>query len=96
MQEYAVESIDLPLTTEERKELANCGLEGIENLGKANCIKFDANKQKQTARRSIPSIANLEELKVSFVSWLKLNPGPCATTSTKSNGFKGRIFNKSA
>ena len=44
MQEYNVESIDLPLTTEERKELANCGLEGIENFGKAVCISFDADE----------------------------------------------------
>ena len=91
MQEYEVETIDLPITTEERKELANCGLDGVENLGECVRIKFDADEQKQTSRRQIPSIANLDELKLAFVTWLKDNK-PEALNCKVENLFKEKGY----
>ena len=73
MQQYGVTYIDLPLATKEREEFAKCGLDGVTNLGDAIRIEFDADEQKQTARKSIPSIGNLEEIKLAFVTWLKDN-----------------------
>ena len=93
MEEYGVDTIDLPLVTAEREELCKSGMEGITNMGECVRVKFDADKQKMVARKSIPSIANLEELKVSFVTWLKENKPEALNCKVENIFAKKRIQN---
>jgi transposase len=72
MVEYEVEYIDLPLT-ENRFEYANDDSDEIEDRGDCLRIPFDPEQQKQTAGQSKPLVANTQELKVAFVSYLKEN-----------------------
>ena len=91
MEEYGVDTIDLPLVTAEREELCKSGIEWKTNMGECVWVKFDADEQKMVARKSIPSIANLEELKVLFVTWLKENK-PEALTCKVENLFAEKGF----
>ena len=73
MEEYEVNHIDLPLTTSEREEFAATQHESIEDRGDFVRIPFSATDQQQVARASMPHIGNLDELKISFVTYLKDN-----------------------
>jgi hypothetical protein len=45
----------------------------VHNLGDGMAIRFHPNEQKQTAGVNRPRVATVQELKQSYMSWLKLN-----------------------
>ena len=75
MAEYNTQYIDLPLTTDKREDLADAAghlPNDDQDMGDSVRIPFVPEEQKQTARASTPRVATLEELKVAFVSYLKV------------------------
>jgi transposase len=72
MTKYEVDYLDLPLT-ESRFEFINEEDERIEDRGDCIRISFDPEEQQQTASQSKPFVANTQELKVAFVTFLKEN-----------------------
>jgi transposase len=70
MVQYDVAYIDIPLT-DNRLEYANDDNDDIQDRGDCLRITFHPEEQKQTASQSKPLVANTQELKVAFVSYLK-------------------------
>ena len=77
MHKYGVDYIDLPLTNEDRMNLLD--LEDDPNhpdvQDRGNCVRISFKKSEQSERssKSCPRIASLQELKLSYVTWLKEN-----------------------
>ena len=77
MHKYGVDYIDLPLTNEDRMNLLD--LEDDPNhpdvQDRGNCVRISFKKSEQSERssKSRPRIASLQELKLSYVTWLKEN-----------------------
>ena len=77
MVQYSVDYIDLPLVTDEREDLAiTAGKEcvpGVQDIGDAVRVAFNAEEQMQTANLWKPRVGNLDELKIAFATWLQEN-----------------------
>ena len=70
---HKVEYVDLPITSDSRLELANLEEddENVQNRGEVVRIIFCKDEQLQRAGVNKPRVGTLEELKVSFVHYLK-------------------------
>jgi hypothetical protein len=77
MEDYQINYVDLPIKTNSRIELASQESElddlGIKDLGDRIRVQFDPAHQMMRAGLKKPTVGSLEELKISFITYLKLN-----------------------
>ena len=77
IQEYKIPYVDLPIKTKSRIDLASQERDhvalGVQDLGDRLRVKFDPAHQKMRAGTKIPTVGTLEELKISFITYLKLH-----------------------
>ena len=77
MEKYGVDYIDLPLTNDERFKLLDLEDDpahpDVQDRGKCVRIVFEKSEQTERSSKSCPGIASLQELKISYVTWLKEN-----------------------
>lgn len=91
MQKYNVEYLDLPLSNDERLQLANNEEDGVEDRGEFVRVPFFLEEQQQRASATKPRIANLDELKIAFVTYLKEN-SPEALECIVENVFREKGY----
>jgi hypothetical protein len=73
MVKYEVDTVDLP-ATDSRFELSEESEEnGVEDRGEIIRIDFEPTEQEQRAGANKPRVGTLEELKISFITWLEEN-----------------------
>ena len=77
MGDYEIDYVDLPFKTNSRMELASQERShkalGVKDLGDRLRVKFNPAHQMMRAGLKEPTVGSLEELKISFITYLKLN-----------------------
>ena len=75
MSTHDVDYVDLPINDEERYNLIskNIDTDTLEDRGDCIRVPFNADEQIGRAGKSKPCCANLEELKISFLNWMREN-----------------------
>ena len=71
MEKYNVETVDLPVNSENRLELINAGV--CEDRGDAIKVGLNFEEQLQRASSGRPTVGIVEELKISSVTYLQMN-----------------------
>jgi hypothetical protein len=71
MEKYEVNTVDLPATSSQFDLCKEYEESAVEDSGEIVWIQFDFQEQEQRSGANKSRVGTLEELKISFITWLK-------------------------